>query len=358
MALQYDQLTLASDVTDALDERVTAGTLSTATRDAIASILALDTATTVVVANDDGTTYTRPEGESPDLLVFSPAAAAGEDVDFIPLVDVTANSSAYIFDTDANVTATFTPIDSVIVSGNGNDNLTIEGDANVTVDGGDGDDTLTTGNGNDSVTGGQGDDSISTGAGDDTVVAGEGADTVDGGEGYDVVELQGSIDDYTVEVVDGQLVLTSIADPSISVTATNVEFIQLETGSIAVAANEEDAQALRLYQAVFDRASDQDGAEFWVDQLEAGSSAVEIADFFLSSEEGVAMGFDEMSDAEFVSTLFDNAFDRAADPDGLVYWTNQIANGDATRAEVVVQFVGSAEGQDSIDNVVILDGLV
>lgn len=358
MALQYDAPTSVADVNAELDERVNNGSLSNATRDAIASILGLDTAATVIAAVDTGVDYQRPEGQSPEIIVQAPVGAAGDDVTVVPLSDVTANASVYFFDTEANVTATFTPIDSVIVSGSGNDTLTIEGDANVTVDGGQGDDVINTANGNDSVAGGEGDDSISTGAGDDTIVAGEGADTVDGGEGFDVIELGGSIDDYTVEVVDGQLVLTSVADPSVSVTASNVEFIQLETGSIAVAANEEDAQALRLYQAIFDRAADQDGAEFWVDQLDDGMTAVDIADFFLNSEEGQAFGYDEMSDAQFVSTLYDNAFDRDADADGLVYWTNQIANGEATRADVVVQFIGSAEGQDTIDNVVILDGLV
>lgn len=358
--MQYDQPIEAADVTAALDERVNNGSLSSATRDAIASILALDTAETVAVAGDDGSTYVRPEGESPDLTIFTPAAAAGDDVNFVPLVDVTANSSVYIFDTDANVTATFTPIDSVIVSGNGDDSLTIEGEANVTIDGGDGDDAINTAAGADSITGGQGDDSISSGEGNDTIVAGQGEDTVDGGEGFDTVKLQGTIDDYTVAVVDGQLVLTSNVDPSVSVTASNVEFIQLDTGSIAVAANEEDAQALRLYQAVLGRSADGEGAEFWIDQLADGddASVLALAETFLGSEEADAMGYNEMSDAQFVNALYENAFGRDADVDGLVYWTNQIADGESTRAEVVVQFVGSAEGQDTIDNVVILDGLV
>lgn len=364
MALQYDAVNTAEDISSALDTRVTDGTLSTATRDAIAAILGLDaTGTEISVAGSDGSTYTSVPGQSPDMAVFTPVGAggeplvAGDDVTLFPLLDTTTSASVYMFDTDANVTATFSPIDSVIVSGNGDDTLTIEGEANVTVDAGDGDDVVNTATGNDSVTGGAGDDSISTGEGGDTILAGEGADTIDGGEGYDVVQLQGSIDDYTVEVVDGQLVLTSIADSSISVTASNVEFIQLETGSIAIAANEEDAQALRLYQTLFDRSADQSGAEFWVDELGEDASIVDIANAFLGTEEAQAE-FADMSDAEFVNALYQNAFDRAGDPDGLVYWTNAIASGDASRADVAVQFVASAEAGSVIDNVVILDGLV
>lgn len=363
--MQYDQPTSSQDVADNLAARVTDGSLSSATRDAIAAILGLSAGGDVTVAQQDGYTYSAPPGESPDLAVFEPVneaggepAQAGDDVTVYPLLDTTANASAYIFSTDANVTAAFSPIDSVIVSGNGNDNLTIEGDANVTVDGGDGNDTIATANGADSVIGGAGDDSISTGEGNDTILAGEGADTIDGGEGFDTVQLQGAIEDYQVAIVGGQLVLTSNDDPSISVTATNVEFIQLETGSITVAANEDEAQALRLYQTVFDRSGDAGGAEFWLDQVDEGVSLLDIANVFLGSEEADAQGYNDMSDALFVNTLYENAFDRGADPDGLVYWTNAITSGEASRAEVIVQFVSAAEAEGAIDNVIILDGLV
>src|SRR5690606_21486115 len=115
------------------------------------------------------------EGEGPLNLEFG--------ADFL-------NTQAYILDTDQDVNATWNTVERVIVSGNGNDDLTVNGDQATTIDGADGDDTITTSGGDDSVSGGAGNDSITSGAGDDTV---------DGGEGYDVLNAEGTIDDYTVE---------------------------------------------------------------------------------------------------------------------------------------------------------------
>src|SRR5690606_22992775 len=182
-----------------------------------------------------------------------------------------------------------------------------------------------------------------------------GADTVDGGEGYDVVEMMGSIDDYEVQVVDGQLVLTSNTVAGNSLTVDNAEFIQFTEGSLAVAGNEEDATVLRLYEGLLGRPADQEGAQFWLGMNDLGASPADIANEFLASGEFASLG--ELSDEEFVATLYENALGREAAPSESEHWVNDLA-ADGDRGAVAANIIGSQEAQDHVVSVQILDGLV
>ena len=73
----------------------------------------------------------------------------------------------------------------------------------------DGNDHLFGGRGYDVLFGGAGDDEIRGGAGHDILQGDAGADTVYGGNGKDVVLLDGTIDDYTIEVERNSVRLTN-----------------------------------------------------------------------------------------------------------------------------------------------------
>ena len=64
---------------------------------------------------------------------------------------------------------------------------------------GDGDDRISGGHGNDLLDGGDGVDFIAGGAGDDTLIGGAGDDTINGGAGEDLIQLNGTVEDYTIE---------------------------------------------------------------------------------------------------------------------------------------------------------------
>lgn len=353
--MQYDQPNTPDQVSEALGEDAS---LSRNTVAAIESILGLDDAGQVYAGQWDGqsTEIEAPDGYAPDLVVANIEGTEPQELN-LPAAGAN-NASAWIFNAEADLTVTFEaafePVERVIVAGNGNDNVTVEGDANTTVDGGEGNDTIATSGGDDVVNGGAGDDSVSTGGGDDTVVSGTGADTVDGGEGYDVVELLGTIDDYEVTVVDGQLVLSSNTVPGNSLTADNVEFIQFSEGSVAVAGNEEDATVLRMYEGLLGRAADQDGAQYWLGRADLGATATDVANEFLASDEFAALG--ELSDEEFVATLYQNALGREATISESEYWVNDLADGD--RGAVAANIIGSQEAEEHVVSVQILDGLV
>lgn len=342
--MQYDQPTPTGELEEGLaaNERVTPETLA-----AINALLGLDDRDDVNVGGWDGQGDVQsPDGESPDVLIVTPDEEDDGPLDLEFPDDVLENTGVYVIDTDRDVNATWNTVERVIVSGNGDDNLTVNGDKATTIDGAAGDDTIVTSGGDDSVSGGSGDDSISTGLGDDTV---------DGGTGYDELVIAGNIDDYTVEVVDGQLVLTSTNIEGDSFTVSNVEFIQLNDSSIAVAGDDTDANALRLYQGLLGRSADKEGAQYWLGDIDQGADVAGLANAFMHTEEGGYLL--ELSDNEFVATLYENALGREGSSDELNYWASDLANG-AERADVAVSIIGSTEAEDSIVNVKVLDGLV
>lgn len=345
MALQYDTPGSRTDFQAALTANLS---LSSATEAAINQILG--SAQTVSVGSFDGTTLQAPSNV--DVVVASIAGAAGENVTVNLPADAMASASAWIFNSDANLTARFNTVERVIASGNGNDEITVAGDKNTTLDGADGNDTLLTSGGDDSVTGGAGDDSISTGAGNDTIVAGEGNDTIDAGTGFDVVQMTGSASDYSFGVVGGKVVASHNTDTGVSVTVSNAEIFSFgDKNNLVVTDNATDAAAMRLYDGLLDRAADVDGAQYWLEQLDQGASLVGVAASFLESAEFQTANNGLSNDA-FVELLYTNALDRASDADGKAYWLGTMDSG-ATRADVVISIVGSPEAADNTDNYVL-----
>jgi len=348
MALQYDAPSSRVDFQAALTANPT---LSTATQDAITAILG--NSETVAVGSFDGTNLVAPSNVQ---AVFADIAGnAGDQVTVTLPADAMASASAWVFNSDADLTVAFNTVERVIASGNGNDTITVAGDKDTVLDGANGNDTLQTSGGNDSVTGGAGDDSISTGAGNDTIVSGEGNDTIDAGTGFDVVQIAGDSSDFTFKVVGDNLVATA-KDGSASVTASNAEVFSFgETDNVMITGSETDAQALRLYEAFFARSADIDGAKYWLNDLAEGQMATDIARSFLASEEFQSKG--NLSDAEYIDILYQNALGRESDTVGKAYWLNDLASG-MDRADVAISIVGSVEAAEVIDNVVIITGLV
>ncbi|MHB0819896.1 DUF4214 domain-containing protein [Stutzerimonas stutzeri] len=349
MALQYDAPSSRADFTAALAANVT---LSTATQQVIAGILG--SSETVSVAAFDGANLTGPANAQ--AVVATILGEPGDKVALNLPADVMASASAWIFDSDADLTVAFNTVERVIASGNGNDTITVAGDKNTVLDGGAGNDTLQTSGGDDSVTGGAGDDSISTGAGNDTIVSGEGNDTIDAGTGFDVVKIAGAASDYEFSVVDGQVVAAA-KDGSATVTAANAEVFSFnDNENIMVTANETNANAMRLYQGLFDRSADVEGAQYWLDLLDNGTLTLkQVAEYFLISPEFQTQG--EQSNDEFVEMLYNNALNRASDAEGKEFWVGALDAG-LDHSTVLIGFVGSAGAAVEIDNVLIVPGLV
>lgn len=104
-----------------------------------------------------------------------------------------------------------------------------------------------------------------------------------------------------------------------------------------------------LYEAGLNRNGtiDAEGLNFWIDQREAGLSAVAVAGAFLASNEfRAAFGDpDALTDRELVELLFRNVLEREGDEGGIQFWTDllQLEANAITRPELLLAFARSPE---------------
>jgi hypothetical protein len=112
-------------------------------------------------------------------------------------------------------------------------------------------------------------------------------------------------------------------------------------------ASPEQAQAVRLYDTIFDRKPDAGGLDYWTDVLQDGASLQAVADGFMEAPEWQAR-YGTPSNLGFVDTLYQNVLDRPGEPDGVSFWTGHLDAGDVRRGEVVVLFSESAEHQAKV----------
>lgn len=362
--MQYDSPVSSSDLQN--DLKATSANLSESTLNAINSLLNLDTVENLNVAGITGNVVELPTSGTADIVFGAVEGEKGDQVVVDLAAAEAAGVSAYVLQSDANLVvdlqgqaaagdvqtfaAAIAPaavdtsaIELVVATGNGDDVITVKGDQNTLIDAGDGNDTIVTGNGNNTVIAGLGNNNITTGSGNDTIIlsGSNHADIVNAGEGYDVVQLDGSRDDYTLTTGNSFNVnLTGNQTAAIS----NAEFLSFVNGdeveTIALARSEAEASALRLFEGLLGRDADQDGAKFFVDQVNQGTTLDVIANQFLNSAEfaGVANG-------ENINDLYNALLGRDADEDGAALFQNYLATG-GSLADVAAFISVSEEAQN------------
>lgn len=362
--MQYDSPQSSSALQDTLT--ADSANLSESTIAAINSLLNLDNVETVNIAGIEGAAVALPTSGQADIVLGEVEGAKGDQVVVDLAAAEAAGVSAYVLQSDANLVvdlqgqaapaadvqllaAAVAPaavdtsgIEMVVATGNGNDVITVNGDQNTLIDAGDGDDTIVTGNGNNTVIAGNGNNNITTGSGDDTIILSGTNDVVNAGAGFDVVQLNGSRDDYELTVGNSfNVSLTGNQTAAIK----DAEFLKFvgedgEEQSIALAHNEAEAAALRLYQGVLGRDADVDGAKFFTAAVNNGTSLTDVANTFLNSNE-----FAGGNNAAEVNDLYQALLGRGTDGDtGAEGWTSLLANG-GTLAEVAAAISVSAEAQ-------------
>lgn len=101
-----------------------------------------------------------------------------------------------------------------------------------------------------------------------------------------------------------------------------------------------------FYLAFYGRPADPAGLAFWAEQLannDGNLSAITQA-FATSEEAQVRFGTDTVT--ERISEIYQALFNRAPDTVGLTYWTNVVAQGNASMADVSVAIMNGAQGID------------
>ncbi|MBB3104323.1 DUF4214 domain-containing protein [Azomonas macrocytogenes] len=290
------------------------------------------------VAHWDGQTLQSPAGVTPDLLLVTDASNIPDAALLGSRVLAFENAYTPQAQIDWSISYPDQVVNyhagGIVVGSLGNDTITLWG------------------NGDSMVEGGEGNDIIHTGTGNDIIASGKGNDIIDAGAGIDTVRLSGAITDYSHQVSDGHLQFTNTATSAVT-TLSNVEIVGFGSQSIVIVDNQNDGNAMRLYEALLDRAPDAAGALYWLDQLDQGANPLDIANGFLNSQEFQAANTDA-SNTQFVGSLYEKALHRTVDADGAAYWEGQLTNG-ISRADVALAFVSSDEAVEKSQNVIVLN---
>ena len=102
----------------------------------------------------------------------------------------------------------------------------------------------------------------------------------------------------------------------------------------------------RLYNAAFGRFPDIVGLNYWIEKNTTGiDSYRETAASFILSDEFITLYNMDSSDSNYIKNLYKNILDRLPDNDGFNYWLNQIEKGYENRSDLLMGFSESEENK-------------
>ena len=272
------------------------------------------------------------------------------------------------------------------------------------------------------LSGSDGIDSLKGGLGNDIFQGNSGNDTIDGGKNYDIAVYSGNFADYTFAIADEIVTVTdngssandgidtlsnieklTFGDKNALVTSKGIKVInslgfqsekvyagksdtfkfydlgndkygvginnaidELTGESVLIfndknmnlvndikatfdqvtGLNDATGEMFRLYNAAFARLPDPDGLRYWIGNFSSGKDdARAVSSSFLASAEFKQRYGDNISNAMYVETLYVNVLGRDYDQSGYNYWLSNLNNGVETRYELLLGFSESIENK-------------
>jgi hypothetical protein len=184
----------------------------------------------------------------------------------------------------------------------------------------------TGGAGNDQLTGNELANQLLGGSGNDRLAGLGGDDKLDGGAGVDFAVYTGKHADYTiVRVEDAATISGGLADGVDHL--LNVERLQFADVAVALDVEGVAGQAYRLYQAAFNRKPDLEGLGFWLHSMDNGLNLDKAAGFFLQSPEFQRLYGSNLTNADLVTHLYQNVLHRAPETEGFQFWMKALDGG-------------------------------
>lgn len=179
--------------------------------------------------------------------------------------------------------------------------------------------------------------------GNNRVTPGRGNDIVDGGAGVDTVVLSSLSHHAMISRSDQTVRIMDKSGMEGDDTLVNIERVQF--ADINVAFDGTSAASYRLYQAAFDRKPDLEGLGFWIAQADRGFTFQDTAWSFLMSMEFRQRYGEDLSDSGFITALYANVLHRAPDPEGFKFWYDALTHGVISRHGMLAEFSESQENQ-------------
>ncbi len=195
----------------------------------------------------------------------------------------------------------------------------------------------------------KGGDSLVGTSGNDLLMGLGGYDQIDGGQGLDTAVLRGLLADFTVvRNEDGSVSTTDSKKLDHTDLLFNIERLHFDNATVALDINGTAGKAYRLYQAAFNRTPDGEGLGFWIAQMDRGASLDSVAASFMQSAEFQAAYGVNPSHAGLVDKFYLNVLHRAGEPDGVAYWLDALDRKLVTPEQVLGFISESAENQAAL----------
>jgi hypothetical protein len=188
-----------------------------------------------------------------------------------------------------------------------------------------------------------------TGGSGNDAFFGKGAnDVIDGAAGFDVAKYLGASNQYQIISTNGSIVVSDNTSNRDGVdTLTNIERLQFSDKVVGFDVSDNAGEAYRIYEAAFNRKPDTDGLGYWIAQLDKGATLKSVAEGFIGSSEFQKLYGSSPSNTSFVDNLYKNILDRAGEKAGVDYWVGQLNSG-VSRADILVGFSESAENKAGV----------
>lgn len=121
--------------------------------------------------------------------------------------------------------------------------------------------------------------------------------------------------------------------------ATSTQYARF-AGASTYVTDSEIGSLVRMYDALFDRAPDAGGLNYWIGAFESGNTIAAIADAFVTVAEG---GINAMSDAQFIAHLYQAGLERTASAGEIAGWITLMDDGALNRGDLLLGIADSAE---------------
>jgi len=119
-------------------------------------------------------------------------------------------------------------------------------------------------------------------------------------------------------------------------------------GTSAYATQPTTENVAKLYVATFERAPDSAGLAYWVNN--SGLELEGIAQSFFDQSETQTLYPSGTENSAFITSVYNNLFDRAPDAAGLAYWADELSSGRIQKSEFILAAINgaqdSSEGND------------
>lgn len=197
-------------------------------------------------------------------------------------------------------------------------------------------------------------DTLTGSQGPDTITGGPGHDQINGGPGFDTAIYFGNQSSYTLTLSSTSTTVTDRRfDGNGTDTLIDMEFLDFDTGDLnlthfggTAGLSQEDLENfIELYIALFNRAPDAKGLNFWGTAFSKGTTLEEMTTLFFDQDETRALYPDTFTNAEFVDTVYDNVLGRQYDQSGFDFWVPVLddeSNG-IGRGTFIFSFLGGVQ---------------